>query len=395
MLQSAAMQIMSEILYWYRGSEQLDPDTKLSLGYSCKFHGDMLAYSRRQFSTKLGMSMSAAGRALKWLETNGLIRQELRQVTRGDIILNNVRFIEPIPPAIAKTLIMPSIGDPIKKTASDKKKACKKASNQSTVTPPTPMGATPIGSRHRAKTYTKSTTKIENIPSLPSVPSGSSEDKPNARVRDIPHSYSSKEEKDSAVKKDEPGSTRLITMTRKLSSRQITQNTELGRIAPWLLHSEEGREGICDPCPFEVSSVAEAFWVYRLLAHTDRRTITAREINCLETLLVDPNELLKRLLLVWGAVIDPADEHRTAWRQANKIVDRWDTVCIVSDRIATRTGTSGWLDINATLHRRYLDLALEACKVASTQTALYYLTKVSDRWLIGHTIRHLPAHPGE
>ncbi|MGH0051939.1 MAG: hypothetical protein ACQ5SW_00930 [Sphaerochaetaceae bacterium] len=104
----AAIAILSEIVWWYRPTEQRDELTGQSLPPTRKFKGDKLQMSYAALAQKFGMSKRQATNACKYLSDKGLITLEFRTLKLPDgRKLNNVLYVEPIPSEISKISSVP------------------------------------------------------------------------------------------------------------------------------------------------------------------------------------------------------------------------------------------------------------------------------------------------
>lgn len=93
-VQSNAIFVLSEIVYWYRPQRITDEVTGELIALKPKFHGDMLQKDYKQLAEKFGITKGQAELACKFLESKGLILLDFRTITtkRGRKI-NNVLFI--------------------------------------------------------------------------------------------------------------------------------------------------------------------------------------------------------------------------------------------------------------------------------------------------------------
>lgn len=94
MVQTNAIIILSEIVYWYRPSLIFDDETGDIIGLKAKFKGDMLQKSYGQLTEKFGLTEKQVKDACKFLEKKGLIVLDLRTITlANNRKLNNVLYI--------------------------------------------------------------------------------------------------------------------------------------------------------------------------------------------------------------------------------------------------------------------------------------------------------------
>ncbi len=95
-----AINFLSDIIYWYRASEERDPATGKLIGIKKKFKGDALQRSYSQLAEQFNCTKRDAMATVKFLEELGAIKKDLRTITVNGIKLNNVLFISPIPEKI-------------------------------------------------------------------------------------------------------------------------------------------------------------------------------------------------------------------------------------------------------------------------------------------------------
>lgn len=88
-----AINILSDIVYWYRPSEIRDESTGQILGYKKKFSSDMLQRSYNQFAELFGCSCGQAKEAIVFLEKLGVINRIFRDLIINGVACNNVLFI--------------------------------------------------------------------------------------------------------------------------------------------------------------------------------------------------------------------------------------------------------------------------------------------------------------
>lgn len=90
------MFILSDIVFWYRPSEEADEETG-NITVKKKFKADLLQRSYDQLTEKLGITKRQAQDAVKRLEDRGLVQRHLRTIElEGGRKVSNVLFIEPI-----------------------------------------------------------------------------------------------------------------------------------------------------------------------------------------------------------------------------------------------------------------------------------------------------------
>lgn len=94
MVQTNAIIILSEIVYWYRPTLVFDGETNNITGLKAKFKGDMLQKSYNQLSEKFGLTQRQTTDACKFLEKEGIIILDFRTITlSNNRQLNNVLYI--------------------------------------------------------------------------------------------------------------------------------------------------------------------------------------------------------------------------------------------------------------------------------------------------------------
>ena len=92
-----AINILSDIVCWYRPSEIRDESTGQLMGYRKKFKSDMLQRSYAQIAELFGCSKREATNAIVRLEQIGVIKRHFRTLRSDEFVANNVLFIELIP----------------------------------------------------------------------------------------------------------------------------------------------------------------------------------------------------------------------------------------------------------------------------------------------------------
>jgi hypothetical protein len=93
-----AIDLLADIVYWYRATEIRDEQTGELLGFQKKFQADLLQRSYRQIEQRFGVTKKQARAALDYLCAIGVIRKHLRneKTARGMPIHNNM-YIELVP----------------------------------------------------------------------------------------------------------------------------------------------------------------------------------------------------------------------------------------------------------------------------------------------------------
>jgi len=93
-----AINILSDVVYWYRPTEIRDEKTGYIINYKAKFKADMLQKSYKDYADFYGLSKRQIKRAIDNLVLLGLIKREFRKITirNNNTILNNVMYICPV-----------------------------------------------------------------------------------------------------------------------------------------------------------------------------------------------------------------------------------------------------------------------------------------------------------
>ena len=97
---AVACMILSEIVYWYRGSEVLKDGGVLPGVRSRKFDGDVLQKSYNDLAEKFGLGKRHIQKAILRLEAAGLIQRELRNITVKGKPISNVLYLRIFPDRI-------------------------------------------------------------------------------------------------------------------------------------------------------------------------------------------------------------------------------------------------------------------------------------------------------
>ena len=93
--QRLAMDILAEIVYWYRPVEVRDERTGEVIGWKKRFAGDMLQKDYNYFVDSYGESEKTISRALAFLEELGVIRRHRKSIRlKSGTIAHNVLFVE-------------------------------------------------------------------------------------------------------------------------------------------------------------------------------------------------------------------------------------------------------------------------------------------------------------
>ena len=91
---SAAITILSEIVYWYRPKELYDEMSGKLIGYKRKFKYDMLQLSYQQLVDKFGYTDDQIKRGVKKLCKLGIVHQEFRNISFAGQTLSNVMYLD-------------------------------------------------------------------------------------------------------------------------------------------------------------------------------------------------------------------------------------------------------------------------------------------------------------
>ena len=101
-----AIVILADICYWWRpkAEEKETATGPVSAGYKKRFGGDRLQRSASWYEKNKGLTKDQVFKGLKFLEERNLIIVDLENVYNHDKqqMMNNVRFITPVPMEIAK-----------------------------------------------------------------------------------------------------------------------------------------------------------------------------------------------------------------------------------------------------------------------------------------------------
>ena len=89
-----AINVLADIVYWYRPSEVRDERTGAVIGYCKKFSADLLQRSYAQIAEQFGCSLGQAKDAIVFLEQMGVVRREFRTIETAGTSYNNILFID-------------------------------------------------------------------------------------------------------------------------------------------------------------------------------------------------------------------------------------------------------------------------------------------------------------
>lgn len=147
-----AIDLLADIVYWYRPKEIRDEGTGDLIGFQKRFKADLLQRSYRQIEQRFGVTKKQARTALDYLCKIGVIRKHLRnELTSDGTPIHNNMYLELVPEKL-KELTYPHFDDdvPLREPPS---------ANEDTrvVTCKTDGGALNV------TTSTETTTKINNI----------------------------------------------------------------------------------------------------------------------------------------------------------------------------------------------------------------------------------------
>lgn len=108
-----AINILSEIVYWYRPREIRDEGTGALIRYEKRFKSDLLQRSYAQLAEMFGYSKREVTEAVIRLEKIGVIKRHFRNIKTEMSVANNVLFLELIPDVLEKlTLQIPNEDPP-------------------------------------------------------------------------------------------------------------------------------------------------------------------------------------------------------------------------------------------------------------------------------------------
>ena len=108
-----AINILSEIVYWYRPRAIRDEGTGALIRYEKRFKSDLLQKSYAQLAEMFGYSKREVTEAVIRLEKIGVIKRHFRNIKTEMSVANNVLFLELIPDVLEKlTLQIPNEDPP-------------------------------------------------------------------------------------------------------------------------------------------------------------------------------------------------------------------------------------------------------------------------------------------
>lgn len=97
-----AINILSDIVYWYRPTIIREENNLQALSAKKKFKSDLLQRSYEQLADFFGISKRQATDAVIFLEKLGAIKRDLRTIIVNGVKMSNVLFIELLPKGIQK-----------------------------------------------------------------------------------------------------------------------------------------------------------------------------------------------------------------------------------------------------------------------------------------------------
>ncbi|PRX18111.1 hypothetical protein BX659_14617 [Orenia metallireducens] len=86
--------ILSDLVYWYRPKEIRDPRTNMVISYEQKFKADKLQRGKAYYAEQLNCSEKTIQREYDYLEDEGLIEVEYRNIRVNGKPYNNVPYID-------------------------------------------------------------------------------------------------------------------------------------------------------------------------------------------------------------------------------------------------------------------------------------------------------------
>jgi len=89
-----AINILADIVFWYRPREERDEVTGAVMGYAKRFSGDLLQRSYEQLAEMFGCSKGQATEAIVFLEDVGVVQRVFRTRNVGGVICNNILYLK-------------------------------------------------------------------------------------------------------------------------------------------------------------------------------------------------------------------------------------------------------------------------------------------------------------
>jgi len=88
-----AINILADIVFWYRPREERDEVTGAVTGYTKRFSRDLLQRSYEQLADMFGCSKGQATDAIVFLESMGVVERVFRTENVGGVVCNNILYI--------------------------------------------------------------------------------------------------------------------------------------------------------------------------------------------------------------------------------------------------------------------------------------------------------------
>lgn len=108
-----AINILSDVVYWYRAKEIRDEESGDLVKFEKRFKADLLQRSYRQIEQRFGVTKKQARAALDYLCNIGVIRKHLRdEMTADGMPLHNNMYLELVPEKL-KELTYPQTADDV------------------------------------------------------------------------------------------------------------------------------------------------------------------------------------------------------------------------------------------------------------------------------------------
>lgn len=115
-----AIQILADIVYWYKPTEIRDERTGNIQGYVRKFHGEYLQKTYKSYADMFGISEHLVKQSVKQLEKLKVIERVFKTLTVGEMTLSNVLFLKINPETLIKLNEKPSLETEIDDTYGQK-----------------------------------------------------------------------------------------------------------------------------------------------------------------------------------------------------------------------------------------------------------------------------------
>ncbi len=165
-----AINILSDVIYWYRPTFTRDEETGELISVTKKFRSDKLQKQYDAWALQFGQSKEQVKDACDLLVEMGLITREFRNVRTESRILPNVMFVEPIPENIAH--ITHKIGD-----ISPQKPPPYSGVNTPPISPKTNQTNTENSTESQTKNSSKTTAAASETNSSTSAPAAVEKDR--------------------------------------------------------------------------------------------------------------------------------------------------------------------------------------------------------------------------